>query len=275
MSVNCIEVGSLTTTGDEAPSPTYVDKNITLYAIPIHPESSPSPSSKRKRRMSPASSSKRPSIPDHETSETIDVTTEEKIPLLERMRLPDFSPTSLCSEEAQEWRKLTIKHMFPGKEPLFNLPKPSTRKMKPVNGKEPQEPNEKSATLPSAQQTACQPPYVSRKCSQLLNPSGCEKQLPKFSYNKDGKTVPATQRPTLAYILVGPKVRGKFDAKRAQLLGLEGRLRGKVARGETVTFMVDDGKGGQMERTVKPEDCIGPSEVPGVRFHYSSFMSID
>jgi ribonuclease Z len=42
-------------------------------------------------------------------------------------------------------------------------------------------------------------------------------------------------------------------------------LRGKVARGETVSFTVDDGAGGEVQRTVKPEDCMGEHETTKVR----------
>jgi ribonuclease Z len=77
-------------------------------------------------------------------------------------------------------------------------------------------------------------------------------------------TPPARDRST-GYIVVGPRVRGKFDAKRAQELGLVGPLRGRVARGETVTFTVDDGTGVKVQRTVRPEDCLGEPEAKKVR----------
>ena len=42
-----------------------------------------------------------------------------------------------------------------------------------------------------------------------------------------------------SYILIGPKIRGKFDVAKAAKLGLgPGPLRGKVARGETVEVKV-------------------------------------
>ncbi|KAH7104245.1 hypothetical protein BKA62DRAFT_693992 [Auriculariales sp. MPI-PUGE-AT-0066] len=57
---------------------------------------------------------------------------------------------------------------------------------------------------------------------------------------------------SLAYICVGPQVRGKFDAERAKELGVFGRNRGKLTRGHTVTL--DDGT------VVTPEMLIAPDE---------------
>jgi ribonuclease Z len=92
-----------------------------------------------------------------------------------------------------------------------------------------------------------------------MNPAGLLKPMPTF-------TTPIRYGST-AYIVVGPQPRGKFDAKRAEELGLvPGPLRGKVARGETVTFTVDDGAGGSVQRTVRPEDCMGEHETTKVRF---------
>lgn len=88
-------------------------------------------------------------------------------------------------------------------------------------------------------------------------------RLPPLVEGSDAHAHPAL--PTLAYLLVGPSVRGKFDAKKAEELGVpRGPIRGKLTRGEAITFEVDDGNGGKLERTVRPEDCIGPSEVAQV-----------
>jgi ribonuclease Z len=76
---------------------------------------------------------------------------------------------------------------------------------------------------------------------------------------------PPVRDASTAYIVVGPRVRGKFDVKRAEELGLFGPLRGRVARGETVTFTVDDGTGVKVQRTVRPEDCLAEPETKKVR----------
>lgn len=252
MGINAIEVDS--SAPDSTPSPTYVDQNITLYSIPIHPESSGN-QLKRKRKLSPLLSSKKPLLSDPGTSDASSIEPSIPISLLERMRLPGFSPTSLRDEDAQEWRKVTIDHMFPWKAPP-PLP-PKIRKQKKGKGNVEAEIEPPPPPPPPA-------PYLSRKGPQSFNPSGCDKQLPTFIHTKDGEPIPPSLKPTLAYVLVGPKIRGKFDNAKATNLGLTGRLRGEVAGGHTVTFTVSDGKGGQVERTVKPEDCVGPSESPGV-----------
>jgi ribonuclease Z len=92
------------------------------------------------------------------------------------------------------------------------------------------------------------------------------KPLPAFT--------PPLRGGSTAYIVVGPHVRGKFDVKRADELGLYGPLRGRVARGETVTFTVDDGAGGKAQRTVGPEDCLGEQETTKVRLPTSALRPI-
>lgn len=240
MGLNTIELKSETSS-----SPVYTDENITLYSLPIYPEPS-NGSLKRKRESSPLSASKRPSL------ESSDILTTS-IPLLERMRLPGFSPTMLLSEEAEEWRKLTVDHMFPWIEP----PRPKTKQPKGILSfvREPE-------------------PYVSRKSQYSFNPSGNDKQLPMFTFTKSGEPVSPIVKPTLAYVLVGPHTRGKFDSAKAKELGLVGRLRGQVASGQTVTFLVKDTTGKEVERTVRPEDCVGPSESPGVGAGYYILTSL-
>ena len=95
-------------------------------------------------------------------------------------------------------------------------------------------------------------------------PEGFFGQLPKFTSHV-AQSPPASPhvRPTLAYVLVGPRVRGKFDAQKADELGVFGRLRGKLTKGETVTVKVKVGDE-TVTRTVRPEDLVGESEAPGV-----------
>lgn len=61
---------------------------------------------------------------------------------------------------------------------------------------------------------------------------------------------------TLAYFVVGPATRGKFDAQRAKELGVVGPMCGKLTKGETVT--TPNGN------VVTPDMCIGPSTPPPV-----------
>ncbi|KZV87031.1 hypothetical protein EXIGLDRAFT_840328 [Exidia glandulosa HHB12029] len=62
----------------------------------------------------------------------------------------------------------------------------------------------------------------------------------------------------LAYICVGPSIRGKFDAARATELGVMGALRKNLTRGESVT--VANGT------VVTPDMCIAPSVPPSTFF---------
>lgn len=101
--------------------------------------------------------------------------------------------------------------------------------------------------------SAAKPVVSSAKIEHVSQPSGFNCPLPSLPI--------CNQRATLAYAVVGPRVRGKFDVKRAEVLGLKaGPLRARVARGETVVVMGQDG----VERSVGPSDVVGPSEVPGV-----------
>lgn len=102
---------------------------------------------------------------------------------------------------------------------------------------------------------------------RMPHPPGFSSQLPKFATTTISESSDRSLNPTLAYIVVGPRVRGKFDVEKAAALGLPlGQIRSRLTRGETVSFMAEDGlgQGGKVERFVRPEDCIGEIESPGV-----------
>lgn len=95
-------------------------------------------------------------------------------------------------------------------------------------------------------------------------PPGFHKQLPAFTSLPSPSPSKSIAPPTLAYIVVGPRVRGKFDVEKAELLGVPpGRQRGMLTKGKSITFKVKVGDE-MIERTVRPEECVGPSETPGV-----------
>ena len=72
-------------------------------------------------------------------------------------------------------------------------------------------------------------------------------------------------KPTVAYAVVGPRIRGKFDGRKAVELGLPpGPLRAKLVKGENVTVQVKDNNGNVVNREIRPEDCIGESLTPAV-----------
>ena len=244
MGVTPVEVKSISPpTGTIKPRPTYTDGNVTVYSVPLFPEvdedgnpTYPWPqegsSSKRKRSASSPSPPRRNKDGDFST-------VTKNLPLKERMRLNGFLPTNLVGKEAEQWREMTIKNMFPATKPGKGTDK----------GVDADQPN-----VPAL-----------RRHPGSFNPAGSDKQLPRMNFTKDSEPITSKQKPSLAYIVVGPKTRGKFDAKRADELGLKGKLRGLVANGTTVTFTTMDANGKEIERTVKPEECVGPGENPAVR----------
>ena len=245
MAVTPVEVNSVPpSTGTVKPKPTYTDENLTVYSVPLFPEvdegGNPThpwlqedSSLKRKRRVSSASPPRRNKFDDFSAE-------AKDLPLKERMRLNGFLPANLVGEEAEQWRQMIVENMFPAKNP------------KPGKG--------------SDADVDADPPYVSalRRHPGSFNPAGSDKQLPKMIFTKDSETITPKQKPSLAYVVVGPKTRGKFDAKRADELGLKGKLRGLVANGTTVTFTTKDAGGKEVERTVKPQECVGPGENSAV-----------
>ncbi|KAK0501702.1 hypothetical protein EDD18DRAFT_1431713 [Armillaria luteobubalina] len=76
-------------------------------------------------------------------------------------------------------------------------------------------------------------------------PQGFYKQMPKFVSPHPRRDSDPSLTPTLSYIIAGPRVRGK------------------LTKGQTITFTVKEGDN-MVERTVTPEEIIGPSEVPQV-----------
>lgn len=256
---------------------------------------------KRKREASPDQPSKRP-LPTHETPPPAAGTSTSAV-LMDRFRAdPNFNSSALTGDEAQTWRQLVVDNMFTWTEPP-PPPKQDSKKGKKGKGKgkgkdvatEPDDPPVASSSgppidlpppsyTPSSELVHAAPPVDSPATGALpqaphwvsedatndapktngggwrrgkpFNPASSYKQLPTFTAS--------APRPRLAYIVVGPRVRGKFDVKRAEELGVQGRNRGMLSKGQAVRFMVNDGHGGKVERVVQPEECIGESEKPGV-----------
>ncbi|KIJ61498.1 hypothetical protein HYDPIDRAFT_31363 [Hydnomerulius pinastri MD-312] len=249
--------------------PVYQDKNISVFALPIVPEGGrphvppfpmipPSPTSsneatsslKRKREVSPDQPSKRPSnssgIPP--PSDTVLSAIES---LRELMVSPGFEPVSLSGELAQAWRHLVVQTIFPGTQVASTAADqdgPSLRKGK------------RKAEANVAKQSA----DVSPKSARVSHPPGLHKSLPIPERALVGSSDPSL-KPTVAYAIVGPRIRGKFDEKKAVALGLKrGPLRARLSKGHNVTVQVKDANGNTVDREIKPEDCIGESVIPGV-----------
>lgn len=211
LSVNPIEIPTSRFV-DESPDdiPIYKDDNISVFALPISAEGQS------------LESSGSVSLPHSETSVVNRRSGKRKrspspaAPLLQEViSHPDFDPTMLVGNMAQEWLRHIVRTMFPG--------------------------------------SAAKPVVSSAKVEHVSQPSGFNRPLPSL--------LACNLRATLAYAVVGPRVRGKFDVKRAEAFGLKaGPLRARVAKGETVTVVDKDG----VERSVGPSDVIGASEDPGV-----------
>lgn len=245
MSVTPVEVQSVSPpTGPFKPEPTYTDKNVTVYSVPLFPtvdeDGSPLPelhegSPHKRKRRAPSASPPRSRRDEDFSTDT------QGLPLKDRMRLNGFLPTNLVGKDAEQWREMIVKHMFPAENP-------GSRKV--VEGDEVVD-----ANLPY---------FTLRRHPGSFNPAGSDKQLPRMNLTKDSESIVPHQKPSLAYIIIGPRTRGKFDAKKADELGLKGKLRGQVASGKTVTFTVTDADGKEVERTVSPEECVGPGDNPAV-----------
>ena len=273
MAVKAIEAPSapvqLMQEGDKPPPPIFKDDLLTVYAIPIYPSppeadgqlsdmaAELTPGSvdrtlKRKRTPSPSASAKRraPPVTDH----TIDTASPVPRTLVSRARSPQFDTRSLSREDAQEWRKLMLQDMFPMQEPALldpALSKKEKARLAQVQGKK--------VTIAHDSEGA---PSQPRMPAQSVPQEARLRRLPPLA---EGDASVPSVLPTLAYLLVGPSVRGKFDVKKAEALGLpRGPIRSRLAAGETVSFEVDDGQGGKTMRSVRPEECVGPSEMAQV-----------
>lgn len=282
MAVQAIEAPSAPVyslqTGDKPPTPLYTDEFLTVHSIPIYPSpsapeedievadymvaSSLEPADrplKRKRTLSPVEPARQKSPPA--TDHIVHTASPVENLFLQRAQSADFNPTALVGDEAQEWRKLLLQEMFP-MQPRKQDPTLS----KGAKSKEKDKAQEKARVaqvFAKKTLTAGRDADTEGPVKPLVGNHARYSRLPSVVEGSDAHTQPAL--PTLAYLLIGPSVRGKFDAKKAEELGVpKGPIRGKLTRGEAITFEVDDGAGGKTQRTVKPEDCVGPSEVAQV-----------
>ncbi|KAI6010112.1 hypothetical protein EDC04DRAFT_3072447 [Pisolithus marmoratus] len=239
--------------------PVYKDENITVFAMPINPTLDQSQDEdaldckdghsnvlKRKRDMSPERPAKRGSN-NQQARTTPEV--DPSMPIDELMERSDFDPTSLKGDRAQEWRRRIVKLMFPATQ----VPQSTGNGDKSQKGKRK---GKENAVKPSPDE----PPNT----KYVQQPPGLKRPLPVPDRSLVGSS-DQRLRPTLAYAIQGPRVRGKFDAQKAEALGLKhGPLRAVLARGQTVTVKVDDGHGNLIDCEIKPSDCIGEGMLPGV-----------
>ncbi|KAF8956934.1 hypothetical protein BDZ97DRAFT_1848960 [Flammula alnicola] len=250
-----------TTPTSPAPTPCYADHNVTIYSIPILPFSEPlSVPSESDPEFEPTSASASEEGPD--TTENSGKRKRELSADTSRKRLNPGSAISIFSDEmrqgglkaedltgeaADEYRRLMVRTMFPG----TNIRTPEEEAERNRTGKRKkghfQVLSHSNADVDEHRQT------------RASVPQGFWKQLPKYSNSLPSSNTPST----LSYLVIGPRYRGKFDAEKAVELGVpRGPLRGRLSKGETITFDVKVG-GETIQRTVKPEEVIGKSEAPG------------
>ena len=133
---------------------------------------------------------------------------------------PEVCPSDFSGEKAALWRQLVVQHMFPGKSATAAS---------------------KGAVLTQSAEP------VGRRDSMIMRQ--LNKPLPRLT----------RELYALSYIVVGASGRGKFDAAKAEALGLKnGPLRGRLAKGETI--VTAEGK------TVTPDMVLGPAPKQDVCF---------
>lgn len=276
-------------TPSSASNPVYKDENVTVYALPLVPGIQDSPLNsgsenintasvapvKRKRSLSAESPSKRPHQANEKvTHDSSDLNTSVQ----ELSKAPGFNPQDLRGELAQQWRELLVRNIFVQSQPA------PTQKAQNTSGKGAGGKAKKSVPPQKAEDMPLAPVESSSMeqgfgSSPLRNPTppalashrpayinGFNDQLPAFSLAPDALRNTVETKPTLAYAIVGPRIRGKFDAAKAKELRIpNGMQRRALTQGETITFKVKEADGKMVEKTVKPEEVIGASEAPSVR----------
>ena len=238
------------------PMPLYKDSNVDVYAIPIcatlsSVDDGALPIDKKRKRAAEVEewASKRLRL-DQVDMEGTSEHPEVEGNLIAQAYLPDFKPSELVGLHAEEYRKLTVENMFPAtttEPPSQPVVSPKQKKSKKSQKNAEPDPVPSKSAPPRPYQSGGHPGLLTHR----------DRLLPKFEHH-----VP---HPSLCYVVVGPAVRGKFDAKKADRLGVpRGPLRGKLTAGESVTFEVVDGEGGKIQKTVHAAEIMGPSDPPYV-----------
>ncbi|KAG6330075.1 hypothetical protein ID866_9015 [Astraeus odoratus] len=244
--------------------PVYKDQNIAVFALPVLPVEDGeedkkmleisanldgnSSMLKRKRDGTPESSDR---LAKRGPSLTRDTMNSESPPSIQELASrAGFDPTSLTGDAAQAWRRYIVDLMFPATRVAQSTAEGSGKGSK----------GKKKGKGNTAEPSADEPP----KSAYVCQPASLKRALPLPERASVGSP-DQSLRPTVAYAIHGPRVRGKFDAEKAAALGLKsGPLRAALARGQTVTVKVDDGHGNTFDREIKPADCIAEGTLPGV-----------
>ncbi|KAF9038581.1 hypothetical protein BJ165DRAFT_1352473 [Panaeolus papilionaceus] len=241
--------------------PCFSDKNITVYAIPVLPTPlSPSSiiedgdissvrlSEKRRRSPSPDLPRKKQNL-DSSAFDPVVPSTELQVEVSKH----DFQPLSLTGELAREYRLLVLQAMFP----YTNRPEEEVKgKQGKKSGKTPNSKDKEGP--PTGEASASKQEIINTRRPRLPAPKGFLTQLPKHI-----NSISSSYPPTLAYIIVGPQSRGRFDSKKAEELGIFGQDRAKLTKGISVEVKIKDGDQ-MVTRTVQPEEIIGKPDPAAV-----------
>lgn len=190
--------------------------------------------------------------------------TQTRAPLLDRYRADphNFPIHTLTGAEADEWRKLTVGHMFTLAEseaaPPVKADEKEGRDGRGGKGQGKQQKKGKkgrtdqpqpSITDDKDKSSEAPPPTTTNgrrdRGPARFNPAKSFHQLPRFalpslpssSLSSSSATQPSPSSsaphltPSCAYLVLGPRMRGRFNAQRADELGLKGPLRGRVSKG--------------------------------------------
>ncbi|KAG8700037.1 hypothetical protein FRC09_006214 [Ceratobasidium sp. 395] len=203
----------------------FEDEFVRVFAFPILPTPSPSETeqqptvpSKRKSQDSslPPKSPKRVARDNTDTAAGEASTRSRNTTL--NWQHPSFDASSLTGKDADEWKAIVIRDMFPGV----------------------QEQTSRADNSGDASPTRGKPRGSRARWSR--------QHLPKFE---------GPRAISVAYLVLGPEIRGKFDPAKADALGVAKRDRGKLTKGETVTVTKDG-----VQTIVTPSMCMGHSETP-------------
>jgi ribonuclease Z len=187
---------------------------------------------------------------------------ERKYPTIKQLiKNPSFDPHTQQGAIAHEWREFLVQDLFRG----TNLtPNEKVEQLKAMKASIDNDVSTSEQGLGSSHIFMPAP-------QRIVHPRGFESQLPPFTLPYRKVTNTPETKPTLAYVVVGPRIRGKFDAAKAKELRIpKGRQRTELTKGQAITFMVSDEQGGRgmIEKIVQPEEVVGPSECPSVSTAY-------
>lgn len=288
-----------------ASNPVYKDEHVTVYALPLLPDTlgslfddgseklhevSATPVKRKRSSSAESSSSKRPNPlseklnPESHVPRNLE---DHNVSVEELSRAVGFNPQDLQGQLAQRWREVMVRAIFPQLTPTAN--QKVEQEAQHASGKMVGGKGKKSSTSqkhesakqttpapvagPSLVQRFRSPPFQNYRPRRPAAINGQDEQLPPFSLVRDAPCNTVETKPTLAYAIVGPRIRGKFDAAKAKALQIpNGDQRRSLTQGLTITFKAKE-DGQMVERTVRPEEVMGASEAPSVR-HTLSYPQV-